>query len=163
LAVSGQTPDDLFTKLYRQENFRGYAFDARHDSSDEQSSLTSSSSEQADAASQASPSRRFRLQTRLPSDKLQKRLAKIFREERTLEEEQGLSSLYLALGFLKWLDREQSDESFAPLLRVQVTMVREDGVDGNLLRGRDDDIIANNSLREKLKSKRSPQGNWPQW
>jgi very-short-patch-repair endonuclease len=153
LALSGQTADDLFAKLYRQENFRGYAFDARKDEADEQKSLTISSSEQTDVAPQASPTRRFRLQTRLAHDKLQKRLAKIFREERTLEEEQGLSTLYLALGFLKWFDSEQSsEESFAPLLLVPVTMARVGGSDGYLLRGRDDDIVANISLREKLKS-----------
>ena len=152
LAVSGQTPDDLFAKLYRQENFRGYAFDPRNDPPDEQRPLTYSS-EQANAAPQSSPTRRFRLQTRLAPDKLQKRLAKIFREERTLEEEQGLSILHLALGFLKWFDSEQSsDESAAPLLLVPITMARVGGTDGYLLRGRDDDIVANISLREKLKS-----------
>jgi hypothetical protein len=153
LAINGQTPDDLFAKLYRQENFRGYAFDARNDPPDEQRSLTIYSSEKANAAPQAPSTRRFRLQTRLAPDKLQKRLAKIFREERTLEEEQGLSTLHLALGFLKWFDSEQSsEESFAPLLLVPVTMARVGGTDGYLLCGRNDDIVANISLREKLKS-----------
>ncbi|MGA8698313.1 MAG: DUF4011 domain-containing protein, partial [Xanthobacteraceae bacterium] len=96
--------------------------------------------------------RRPRLQTRLAPDKLQKRLAKIFREERTLEEEQGLSTLYLALGFLNWFDSDQAEASFAPLLLVPVTMVRVGGADGYLLRGRDDEIVSNISLREKLKS-----------
>src|SRR4029077_15926372 len=35
MAVVGHSPDALFDKLYRQENFRGYAFSAR-DSSDEE-------------------------------------------------------------------------------------------------------------------------------
>jgi Protein of unknown function (DUF4011) len=96
--------------------------------------------------------RRPRLQTRLAPDKLQKRLTKIFREERTLEEEQGLSTLYLAIGFLKWFDNDQAEESFAPLLLLPVTMIRIAGADGYLLRGRDDEIVAKISLREKLKS-----------
>src|SRR5262249_52796589 len=79
-------------------------------------------------------------------------LRRIFREERTLEEEQGLSTLFLALGFLKWFDSDQAEESFAPLALVPVTMIRVAGGDGYLLRGRDDEIEANTSLREKLKT-----------
>jgi hypothetical protein len=96
--------------------------------------------------------RRPELQTRLTADKLEKRLTKIFRDERTLAEEQGVSTLYLALGFLKWFDSEQSEESFAPLILVPVTMDRVPGGDGYLLRGRDDEIVPNISLREKLKT-----------
>ena len=96
--------------------------------------------------------RRPQLRTTLVPDKLQKRLTKIFREERTLEEEQGLSTLYLALGFLKWFDSDQAENSFAPLLLIPVTLIRVPGGDGYLLRGRDDDIVANVSLREKLQS-----------
>src|SRR5262249_11422858 len=67
--------------------------------------------------------RRSRLKTLLGPDKLERRLTKIFREERTLEEEQGLSTLFLALGFLKWFDSDQAEESFAPLVLVPVTMM----------------------------------------
>jgi hypothetical protein len=96
----------------------------------------------------AAPSRglgsRPRLQTKFTQDKLEKRLTKIFREERTLEEEQGISTLYLALGFLKWFDSDQTeDPSFAPLVLVPVTMIRVRDSDGYLLRGRDDDIEVN--------------------
>jgi very-short-patch-repair endonuclease len=153
MALSGHTPDDLFDKLYRQENFRGYAFKARKEDSEEQTSLAITSLDQKNASYQEPAStRRPRLQTRLAPEKLQKRLAKTFREERTLEEEQGLSTLYLALGFLKWFDNDQAEESFAPLLLVPVTMSRVGGTDGYLLRGRDDEIVSNISLREKLKS-----------
>src|SRR5262249_29886460 len=41
---------------------------------------------------------------------------------------------------------------FAPLVLVPVTLVRVSGGDGCLLRGRDDEIFANISLREKLKT-----------
>jgi hypothetical protein len=153
LALTGQSPDDLFAKIYRQENFRGYAFRPRSDHSGGQQTLPVVASERTKVASEVSSTRRPPLQTTLAPDKLQKRLAKIFREERTLEEEQGLSTLYLALGFLKWFDSDQSsDESLAPLILVPVTMARVGGSEGYLLRGRDDDIVANVSLREKLKS-----------
>ena len=29
MAITGHTPDQLFEKLYRQENFRGYAFEVK--------------------------------------------------------------------------------------------------------------------------------------
>jgi hypothetical protein len=63
-----------------------------------------------------------------------------------------VSTLYVALGFLKWFDSDQSAEpSFAPLVLVPVTMTRAKGRDGYLLLGRDDDIVVNVSLREKLR------------
>ena len=153
MAISGYNPDELFEKLYRQENFRGYAFKARKEDTDQQRTLAIPSSPQANFHRyHPASTRRPRLQTRLAPDQLQKRLTKIFREERTLEEEQGLSTLYLALGFLRWFDSDQAEESLAPLLLVPVTMVRVGGTDGYLLRGRDDEIVPNISLREKLKS-----------
>ena len=36
MAIVGHSPDELFDKLYRQENFRGYAFSARDGSDEEQ-------------------------------------------------------------------------------------------------------------------------------
>ena len=125
MAVIGHEPDELFHALCRQENFRGYAFAP---SNDEQRQ-----DDQPDLNLPASPSplshrrrttmgatnggnARPRLQTKFTSEKLERRLTKIFREERTLEEEQGVSTLYLALGFLKWFDSDHSEEpSFAPL------------------------------------------------
>jgi hypothetical protein len=151
-AITGHTPDQLFERLYRQENFRGYAFKAYEEESSELQPLDIVAPDQIIHSEEAASTRRLRLQTRLDPDKLQKRLTKIFREERTLEEEQGLSTLYLALGFLKWFDNDQAEESLAPLLLLPVTMIRIAGADGYLLRGRDDEIVANISLREKLKS-----------
>jgi hypothetical protein len=59
----------------------------------------------------------------------------------------------LALGFLKWFDSDQSDEpSFAPLILAPVTMTRVRGSDGYALCGRDEEINANISLREKLRA-----------
>jgi hypothetical protein len=150
LAIVEHSLDEIFEKLYRQEEFRGYGFKPHEPDFD---GLQLPAPAQHQSTSQgATSSRRPQLQTRLAPDRLPKRLAKIFREQRTLEEEQGLSTLYLALGFLKWFDSDQAEESFAPLLLLPVTMVRVPGGDGYLLRGRDDEIVANISLREKLKS-----------
>src|SRR6516162_3701722 len=42
MAIVGHSPDELFDKLHRQENFRGYAFSARDgDDSDEEPTQSS--------------------------------------------------------------------------------------------------------------------------
>jgi very-short-patch-repair endonuclease len=169
MAILGANADELFAALYRQENFRGYAFEPREETEVE----TDSGSKAAATGGlplvlpQTAPpavsngaitgaglglTGRRRLQTGLPSDKLQKRLTKIYREQRTLEEEQGLSTLFVALGFLKWFDSPQSEEpSFAPLILVPVILRRVQGRDGYVLTGRDDDIVVNVSLQKKLR------------
>jgi hypothetical protein len=151
MALSGHAPDELLERLHRQENFRGYASRAR-DEADEDDSPSTPTILEPSASSSSTSTPRPKLQTRLGTGKLEKRLTKIFREERTLEEEQGLSTLYLALGFLNWFDNEQTEESFAPLILVPVTMARISGGDGYHLRGRDDEIVVNTSLREKLRT-----------
>src|SRR5262245_36600312 len=134
MAIVGHSPDELFDKLYRQENFRGYAFSAR-DTSDEEQAQSNALALQSNAPQPSASVRRPRLQTLLGPDKLERRLTKIFREERTLEEEQGLSTLFLALGFLKWFDSDQAEESFAPLVLVPVTMIRVSGGAGSCFAG----------------------------
>ena len=114
MAIVGHSPDELFDKLYRQENSRGYAFKAHETDGFEDANLNLLAVQPTTPQSTKS-ARRPELQTHLTADKLEKRLTKIFRDERTLAEEQGVSTLYLALGFLKWFDSEQSEESFAPL------------------------------------------------
>jgi Protein of unknown function (DUF4011) len=79
MAVVGHSPDDLFDKLYRQENFRGYAFSAR-DSSDEEQAQSDALALQSNVPQPSASVRRPRLQTRLAPDKLERRLTKIFRE-----------------------------------------------------------------------------------
>src|SRR5579862_4950434 len=76
MAVSGQSPDDLLDKLYRQENFRGYAFKARSEEASDQKLPAVLSSENPSFTPEPGSTRRPRLQTRIPPDKLHKRLAK---------------------------------------------------------------------------------------
>ncbi len=94
-----------------------------------------------------------KLQTQLSSDQLQKRLLKLFYDARTYEEEQGVSILYLALGFLKWYEEPGSDrERFAPLLLVPVVLERSSASARFKLRFADDDIVTNLSLQARLKA-----------
>ena len=93
------------------------------------------------------------LQTKLTRDRLQKQLLGLYRDARTLEEEQGVSVLFLALGFLRWYESESSDhERHAPLILLPVDLER-DSVRGRFrLSARDQDMDANLSLRALLES-----------
>lgn len=92
-----------------------------------------------------------RLETKLGPDGQQKRLLKIFRDAKTAEEEQGINILYLALGFLKWFEDVNSDvEREAPLILLPVELVRNQRTSTYDLVIRDDEIVTNLPLREKL-------------
>ncbi len=168
LAVTGHSADDLLQRLYWDESFAGYAFQGVDEQLEPEGALINSaglpvlvslgdSPKSGSGAIATRPrlasSRYALLQTRLAQTKLEKRITKIFREERTLEEEQGLSTLFLAAGFLKWFDSDSSEEaSYAPLVLIPVTLSRVSGREGYVLTGRDDDIMVNVAFREKLRS-----------
>src|SRR5579871_3254880 len=91
------------------------------------------------------------LQTQLTTEGLQKRLISLFRDAKTLEEEQGVNVLYLAIGFLRWFEDESSEVvREAPLILLPVTLVRNNARSSFRLSVRDDDIVANLPLQERL-------------
>jgi very-short-patch-repair endonuclease len=93
-----------------------------------------------------------KLQTQMTLDGLQKRLLSLYHEGRTLEEEQGVNVLFLALGFLEWREDARSEvERFAPLLLAPVELIREGARDRFKLQLRDEDLITNISLQAWLK------------
>jgi very-short-patch-repair endonuclease len=97
-------------------------------------------------------SRSNALQTKLDAEKLERKLLKLYLEARTFEEEQGVSILFLAMGFLNWFEEERSEiPSSAPLLLVPVALERKQGRDPFILHGREDDMLMNVSLAEKLR------------
>ncbi|MBC8290851.1 MAG: DUF4011 domain-containing protein, partial [Planctomycetes bacterium] len=92
------------------------------------------------------------LQTPLTSEKLQKRLLRLFYDARTYEEEQGVNILFLSLGFLKWVEPDKSDKPrYAPLILVPVVLSRRSAGTKFRIRYADEEIITNLSLAEKLK------------
>ncbi len=92
-----------------------------------------------------------KLQTRLTAEALQKRLLTLYREAHSLEEEQGVSVLFLAIGFLRWYESESSDtERFAPLVLLPVGLERTDARDRFRLGFRDQDLETNLSLQKLL-------------
>lgn len=94
-----------------------------------------------------------KLRTALGAEPLQKRLLTLYRGARSLEEEQGVSVLFLALGFLRWFESAASDvERFAPLVLLPVDLERDNARGRFRLAYRDQDLEANLSLRALLEN-----------
>jgi very-short-patch-repair endonuclease len=92
-----------------------------------------------------------KLQTRMTSKGLQKRLLDLYADARTLEEEQGVNVLYLALGMLKWVDPQNADNvRHAPLILLPVSLERGSAGERFRLRARPEDLSANLSLEAYL-------------
>lgn len=84
-------------------------------------------------------------------EELQKRLLQTFYNARTLIEEQGVNTLFLALGFLEWYEADSSqDPRRAPLVVVPVQLERSNARDRFILRYSDDEVGDNLCLRRKL-------------
>jgi len=92
-----------------------------------------------------------KLQTRLSSEGLQKRLLDIWYDAKTLEEEQGVNILYLAFGLLKWFEDDKSEtERFAPLVLLPVRLERSSAADRFHLVSRSEPPSTNLSLQAKM-------------
>ncbi|HXB68372.1 MAG TPA: DUF3320 domain-containing protein [Candidatus Acidoferrales bacterium] len=93
-----------------------------------------------------------RLQTSYASTQLQSRLLATYHAARTSMEEQGVNTLYLALGMLSWREDDNSDKfSRAPLILIPVELERSDARDRFHLKYTGDELDENVSLAEKLK------------
>ena len=92
-----------------------------------------------------------KLQTRLTSAGLQRRLLELYADARTLEEEQGVNILFLALGMLKWIDPSNvNNVRFAPLVLVPVSLERGSAAERFKLKWRREEQSANLSLEAYL-------------
>lgn len=92
-----------------------------------------------------------RLQTRLTPAGLQKKLLDLYYDARTLEEEQGVNILFLAIGTLKWIDPNNATVSrFAPLILLPVELERGNAAEKFKLKARQEDFAANLSLEAYL-------------
>jgi very-short-patch-repair endonuclease len=80
------------------------------------------------------------------------KLRTLFYESRSHEEETGVNVLYLALGFVKWFERDDSNEErFAPLVLLPVEIERDGANDKYTVKVRDDDLLTNLSLKFRIK------------
>ena len=100
----------------------------------------------------ASRHRDTKLQTKLKSEVLQRRLLSIFYDARTAIEEQGVNTLFLALGQVKWReDKASAVDRYAPLLLIPVELERQSAKERFKLVALDQDPSENLSLCQKMK------------
>ncbi|HBT4748414.1 TPA: DUF3320 domain-containing protein [Klebsiella pneumoniae] len=94
-----------------------------------------------------------RLQTALSDEKLFLQLLKIHTEAKGFIEEQGVNTLFLALGFLHWYEADSSETlRKAPLLLLPVSLERSGAKEAFKLNYSGDELMANLSLVAKLKT-----------
>lgn len=92
------------------------------------------------------------LDTKVPSDVLDTRIRRLSDTARASLEEQGVATLFLALGFLHFFEDESSEkERKAPLLLVPTTLARTKG-DKWAVRMSEDDPLVNPALVEYLQA-----------
>lgn len=93
-----------------------------------------------------------RIRTFLEEEELDGVLKNIHRQARTLIEENGVNSLYLALGFLRWYETKQSQKArYAPLVLVPIDLVRKVKDHTYAIRIRDEEVQMNITLLEMLR------------
>ncbi len=155
LTIEDELADEVFKILYLQGKsmtFQPQQGQVSVDSQEEDDESVYLPTEDVDpqAAVAARHSDR-KLQTRLTADRLQKQLLTLYRDAQTLEEEQGISVLFLALGFLRWYESDSSQiERFAPLVLLPVDLERDSARGRFRLAFRDQDLEPNLSLRALL-------------
>ena len=94
-----------------------------------------------------------RLQTGLSSAELQSRLLATYHMANTFIQEQGVNTLFLALGMVNWYESDSSQEARrAPLTLIPVELQRSDVRDRFHVQHTGDDIGENLLLREKASS-----------
>ena len=93
-----------------------------------------------------------RLRSYLSETELTANLTNLYRSSRVAIEENGASTLYIALGFLKWFETAASEAPrFAPILLLPVEIVRKSARQGFVIRSREEEPMMNITLLEKLR------------
>ena len=153
LTIEDELADEVF-KIYLQGKsmtFQPAQGEASADSADESVFLPTEDVEPGTAVAARHSDRK--LQTQLTADRLQKQLLALYRDAQAIEEEQGISVLFLALGFLRWYESDASQiERFAPLILLPADLERDSARGRFRLAFRDQDLEPNLSLRALLSS-----------
>ena len=93
-----------------------------------------------------------RVRSFLSEAELETKLKKLHRSAKSSIEENGVNTLYLALGFLRWYETEKSEKPrFAPLILLPIDLVRDLRNRCYSLRIRDEDAQMNITLLEMLR------------
>jgi very-short-patch-repair endonuclease len=156
IEVIDELSDQVFDILLRQGKkmafLPGRKSDAGSQQEDEEPYLFLPAPEENKVDELASRHTDTKLQTRLTPEGLQKRLMGLFRDAKSLFEEQGTDVLYLALGFLEWYEAPQSETArFAPLVLLPIELVRDDARSMFKVQIREEDLSHNIALEERFK------------
>ena len=93
-----------------------------------------------------------RLRCYLSETELTANMTGLYRAARTAQEENGASTLFIALGFLKWFETDTSEAPrYAPILLLPVEIIRKSARVGYVIRSREDEAVINITLLEKLR------------
>ncbi|MEO6833493.1 MAG: DUF4011 domain-containing protein, partial [Chitinophagaceae bacterium] len=93
-----------------------------------------------------------RLRSYLSEVELTPNLTALYRSSRLAIEENGASTLYIALGFLKWYETPASEAPrYAPILLLPVELIRRTARMGFVIRSREEEPMLNITLLEKLR------------
>lgn len=96
--------------------------------------------------------RNHRLYTYCGEKQLDRELTTIYRAARSSQQENGVSSLYLAIGLMRWFaDPESDTPSYAPLILLPIEIIRKSANQGYGLHARDEEPHFNTTLLEMLK------------
>jgi very-short-patch-repair endonuclease len=157
IEIDDERSEEVFRLLVRERKVMSFlpgSGEVEDNPVDEETTVRLMQPEEVDAG--GAPDARhtdLRLQTRLTSDRLQARLLAMYYDAQTFEQEQGVSILYLAMGFLKWYESASSDKPrYAPLLLIPVDLDRPSAARQFTLRYREEDVTTNLSLQAKLTS-----------
>lgn len=95
--------------------------------------------------------RSHRLYTFFGEKQLDRELTNLYRRARASRQENGVSSLYLAIGLLRWFaDSTSNVPSYAPLILLPVEIIRKSANQGYALHARDEESHFNTTLLEML-------------
>lgn len=94
----------------------------------------------------------YRIRTFLNEGELDKNLKSLFRSAKMSMEENGMNTLFLALGFLRWFESDLSEKPrYAPLVLIPVDIVRSVRSKGYVIRSRQEEAQVNVTLLEYLR------------
>ena len=136
--IEGEDPAAIFDKLVRGTASFGFKPKTGDD---------------APEASAPASRRRNRLMTGVGANEMQSRLLRTSAQARTLLEEQGVNTLFLALGMIEWYESESSETPrHAPLLLIPVRLARESIRSGFTMSWTGEDLGPNASFAAKSRA-----------
>ena len=147
IEVSDESPPDIYQILV--QNGKAMSFLPKRESEEDNLFLFENDEAENDSTRYTDN----KLQTSHSPTELQKRLLNTYYTARTAIEEQGVTTLYLALGMLEWYESESSEISRrAPLILVPVEINRPSVRANFRVQYTEEEIGTNLSLQEKLKA-----------